>query len=687
MDGSEPESKRKAYRYDLKQLLQSSGYNIDFVGSKSTGCYYFSDCENAGISGTRDQYLERMLIDGWDERWGVWETDHTPYLDVYQPDVILLSIGTNDITHEPDAIANQRVSAILNQIDMYEVRAQKEVTVFLALIINRKLLANGNQPLNYYTTHQWNLAIKAMAEQRIANGDKIVIVNMEEDAGFNYGYYAGDMCLTDPEGLHPSEIGYSKMASLWHQKFIENYNQAPAVTPIPNQTISEGSSFNTIHLDNYVSDIEDSDQNLTWSFTQVSTTDLNISINSSHVATITPNDPNWNGTQTVIFKVTDRGHAGVGTKFTTDTVVFKVNAVDDPPVITSQSTLATIEDTPFTLKLSDFTITDPDSDPSTFQLLVLPGTDYTVSGPKVTPVANFNGSLTVNTAIRDASNTGPTFQAVISVSSINDAPVFVSQPDITINEDYSYVVDIQNFTINDPDNSTSELTMVLLPGLHYTIENETVYPDSNFNGTLYVESYVHDALEAVSPVFYIDITVNPVNDDPSFVGDPLDSVVINTQYIYSVEVNDPDADNLSITVPVKPDWLIYYPNSKLLAGKPPLNAMYSNNVAISVSDGHSVVLKTFILHVIGGMTAIDQNTAGSFTVYPNPATDHITIRSENFTHDMIFMLYTPDGRNVITEKLVQGNSTLYFNNDLQSGIYIYTIESAGTVVKGKLLIE
>jgi hypothetical protein len=364
-----------------------------------------------------------------------------------------------------------------------------------------------------------------------------------------------------------------------------------------------------------------------------------------------------------------------------------VNAVDDPPVITSQSTLATIEDTPLTLKLSDFTIADPDSDPSTFQLLVLPGTNYSVSGAKVTPAANFNGNLVVNAAIRDASNTGPTYQTAISVSSINDAPVFVSQPVITIDEDHSYVVDIQNFTINDPDNSTSELTMVLLPGLHYTIESETVYPDSNYNGTLYVESYVHDALEAVSPVFYIDITVNPVNDDPFFLNGPLDSIIINNQYIYSVEVSDPDADQLSITVPVKPAWLTYYSNSRLLAGKPPLDALYSNNVAISVSDGKSVVLQTFILRVIGGMSAISDKTSENFTVYPNPATDHITIKSENFTHDMIFMMYTPDGRNVITEKLVSDTSTLYFKNDLQPGMYIYTIESAGTVIKGKLLIE
>ncbi len=292
MDGTETPGQRKAYRHDLKLLLTAAGYNIDFVGSKSTGCDYFADCENAGISGTRDQYLETMLISGYDPRWGIQETSG-PYLDVFNPDIILLSIGTNDITHdgtadEPDAVANQRVSGILDQIDAYEARAHKQVTVFLALIINRRKLSNGNEAPRTYTTSLWNNTIKAMAQTRINNGDKIVIVDMEHDAGFNYNYNSPDFCATDPQGLHPSAAGYSKMANLWYQKFIAYYNSAPVISTIPNQAVSEGSAFTTIPLDNYVYDVEDADQYITWTVTQIGTANLNINISAGREVVITP---------------------------------------------------------------------------------------------------------------------------------------------------------------------------------------------------------------------------------------------------------------------------------------------------------------------------------------------------------------------------------------------------------------
>ena len=47
-----------------------------------------------------------------------------------------------------------------------------------------------------------------MAEQRIANGDKVVIVDMEQALS-----YPGDLY----DKLHPNESGYAKMASVWQR--------------------------------------------------------------------------------------------------------------------------------------------------------------------------------------------------------------------------------------------------------------------------------------------------------------------------------------------------------------------------------------------------------------------------------------------------------------------------------------
>jgi lysophospholipase L1-like esterase len=328
-DGTITEGQMKGYRYDLKQLLQSAGFNVDFVGSESAGYNYFTDCQHAGIGGSRDQYVAQLLLTGYDARWDRQIINPPgPYLDVFNPDIILLHIGTNDITHEDDPIAVQQVSTILDLIDQYEVRANHEVVVFLALIINRRkpwVAGSGAA-----TTTAFNNYIKTMAQARIAAGDKIVIVDMENDAGFLYT----DTDMSDD--LHPNAIGYNKMANLWFSSITGNYNTPPIISPIPDQYFNEGGSSGLILLDDYVTDIEDEDQYITWTVTQLETNNLNIEINANRQVTATPKSSTWYGTQEVVFTATDRGKNGLYIKSENDTVIYTVNRVNRlPEFITS----------------------------------------------------------------------------------------------------------------------------------------------------------------------------------------------------------------------------------------------------------------------------------------------------------------------------------------------------------------
>lgn len=350
-DGIIPVSQMKGYRYDLKALLQADGFNIDFVGSEVSGNDYFSDCQHAGIGGSRDQYVARLLIDGYDDRNDIQIlVPPRPYLDEYNPDIILLHIGTNDITHEADPISIQQVSYILDLIDQYEARSGREVIVFLARIINRKkpwVAGSGAA-----STTALNNYIETMALSRIASGDKLVIVDQENDAGFLYD----DTDMIDL--VHPNNAGYSKMASLWRSSIIDNYNTAPTITPIPNQTIDEGSSTNSLVLDDYVADLQDTDPNLTWTVTQIGTPNLSITIDDNRRVTAAPLDNNWFGTQSAVFTVTDQGKNGKYIKSSSDTVIYTVNAVNDVPTFVSNPIL-TIEEGQ--LYSYVFSASDPDA--------------------------------------------------------------------------------------------------------------------------------------------------------------------------------------------------------------------------------------------------------------------------------------------------------------------------------------
>jgi len=180
---------RWGYRKPLYDSLSNAGFGFDFVGSSVDG--NFLDPNHEGHDGWRaDQIL--TYIGGW--------------LDARQPDVVLLHIGTNDITGGNQS-ANE-VNDILNVIDSYELSSGKGVAVVLALIINR-------WPYSSATT-TYNNDLNVMALNRIANGDDIVIVNMESALS-----YPADLA----DELHPNDAGYVKMAAVWYNALVDYFNR------------------------------------------------------------------------------------------------------------------------------------------------------------------------------------------------------------------------------------------------------------------------------------------------------------------------------------------------------------------------------------------------------------------------------------------------------------------------------
>ena len=143
------------YRKPLYVSLTNGGYNFDFVGGQTDG--NFPDPQHEGHDGWQADNILPYL-QGW--------------LNTHRPDVVLLHIGTNDVTWN-DWDANE-VNDILNVIDNYEADSNKSVTVVLALIINRRI---DSPSIKRAQTTQFNSDVNNMATNRIANGDDIIIVD------------------------------------------------------------------------------------------------------------------------------------------------------------------------------------------------------------------------------------------------------------------------------------------------------------------------------------------------------------------------------------------------------------------------------------------------------------------------------------------------------------------------------
>lgn len=97
-----------------------------------------------------------------------------------------------------------------------------------------------------------------------------------------------------------------------------------------------------------------------------------------------------------------------------------------PPQIVDQNDVSVEEDGFVDISLEDLVVVDPDSSyPRDFTLEVRDGDNYTRSGERVSPTADFNGTLFVPVRVFDGSAYSNLFDLNVEVSSVNDPPYVV----------------------------------------------------------------------------------------------------------------------------------------------------------------------------------------------------------------------------------------------------------------------
>ena len=164
--------------------------------------------------------------------------------------------------------------------------------------------AEGNNPIVYQQSSTLGIAFEGRITLRSGSFNDVSSMKSNIENGFVVIYSNG----TSVAGQYCSKL----------------YG-APVVTNIPDQTIAEGAGFTTINLDDYVSDVDNTDAEMTW--TATGTTSLSVTI-VDRVATITTPDADWNGSETITFRATDPGAL-----WDEDAATFTVTAVNDAPVL------------------------------------------------------------------------------------------------------------------------------------------------------------------------------------------------------------------------------------------------------------------------------------------------------------------------------------------------------------------
>ncbi|GIH20262.1 RICIN domain-containing protein [Rugosimonospora africana] len=174
------------YRSDLFQLFTVDGRYVDFVGSQVGGPAQLHDQNHEGHPGWR--------IDQIDEQVAGW-------LATYRPDVVLLHIGTNDVIQNwALSQAPARLATLLDHITAADPRAEVDVATIVPF-------ADATQEAVVRT---YNAAIPGIVSARASAGEDVKLVDMHAAIG------TADL---SPDGVHPSNGGYSKMAARWYAQF------------------------------------------------------------------------------------------------------------------------------------------------------------------------------------------------------------------------------------------------------------------------------------------------------------------------------------------------------------------------------------------------------------------------------------------------------------------------------------
>ena len=238
-----------AYRKYMYHDLEQMGYNIDMVGPKGSNSNTFTyngqtvsyDDNNAGYSGYAIQEMTTK-----EHRSGILETIQGTWYNgqnmiaAYQPDIVLLQIGTNDILSNYNDGITDRLENLVNVI-LQDLDADS--TVFVSTIpdidaytradwlgsygINAwnstqeekdQLMETVTGCIDTYNTSIYNLVLKMQSEgKNVQFADINSVVDYQTDLH---------------DGVHPNEAGYENMGNYW-AGLLNDFFQSKGTNPKP----------------------------------------------------------------------------------------------------------------------------------------------------------------------------------------------------------------------------------------------------------------------------------------------------------------------------------------------------------------------------------------------------------------------------------------------------------------------
>ncbi len=184
------------YRTELWNKLVADGLKVEFVGSQSHGPDSLSNRNHEGHPG----WTIRQIAASVNE-----------WLNTFQPDLVLLMIGTNDTRKSSIRTMIDELSALIDQITAHSPDTRLLVASIPPIHpVARPVLIS-------LRAMYFNTAILSIVNSKVAQGKKVYFVDMRS---LTVNDLTASLSLNLDNGLHPNAQGYHKIANFWHDAIL-----------------------------------------------------------------------------------------------------------------------------------------------------------------------------------------------------------------------------------------------------------------------------------------------------------------------------------------------------------------------------------------------------------------------------------------------------------------------------------
>ncbi|EAW38598.1 GDSL-type esterase/lipase family protein [Lyngbya sp. PCC 8106] len=224
---SVPEEVEEGYRLGLFNRLTDFGLSVDFVGSQSSGSENLFDKDHQGHPG----FTSRQLTRGQGDEPGV-----DGWIPAANPEVILLMAGTNNSNNTADQMI-QDLDSLIDRI-FNQNGFTGELLVSTIPPFNSESRLSERVP----NIEAYNAQIPTVINNYLQQGKTITFVDMFNSPN---GLTADDITPPpdDRNGIHPTVIGYDKIAQFWFNELLGRLGSAEPLSDVNNAT---GTDFNDV---------------------------------------------------------------------------------------------------------------------------------------------------------------------------------------------------------------------------------------------------------------------------------------------------------------------------------------------------------------------------------------------------------------------------------------------------------